>query len=216
MDRQRFDNLLSEVMTDLQNEGFFDRVMAKASGKASKLGALGKNIGTIYQAVSKGQAGVLQNPNAVKAVKTGVKRLQSYETQLSKVFVDFTNDLELMFGENFKNAPANLQQAFQKLNKESTTFIDSLGAVIKSAQDSLTTPPTAPGVPEQEPEAAPASQAPAQDVPDDLEFEDDPEEQPPQQNKIDVSDLGRPSKGKSQRTMENLLRKEITKVLGKK
>lgn len=138
-ERQEVERIIREELEAASlDEGFLQRVMSRAQGETSALRQLGKNVGTIYQAIAQGKSGQLKNPKVVKAVETGVRRLQGYEKKFAKVLADMTNDLELMFGENFESAPDQLKNVFRGLDDASTTFAQQLSDLTKQAQSVLT------------------------------------------------------------------------------
>ena len=51
-----------------------------------------------------------------------------------------TNDLEMIFGEDFQNAPDSLKQLFNQLDDASTSFLGLVGRLGQETQKSLTQP----------------------------------------------------------------------------
>lgn len=123
------------------DEGFIDRVLAKARGNVSGLKALGGNIGQVFKAVSTGKAD-FRDPKIAKAAAMASSRIKSYNKDLEKTVVSFASDLEALFGEGLGQAPDSVKQLlaqFGETSKQMMTLTQNIG---KEVEKMVTNPTT--------------------------------------------------------------------------
>lgn len=175
-DRKQIEEIIREEIKNLP-EGFLQRVLARSAGQKSALKALGSNVGNMYQAIAKGQGQNLQSPAVARAVAIGSRRIASYEKKLAKVFLDMANDLEMIFGDDFQNAPEQLRTLFNNLDEESTRFLGLVSSLGKETEKALTQSVAKPTQNKSVPASKPSSPPPAPPA-DDAESEVLPAQKP--------------------------------------
>ena len=137
--KERIENMIKE---ELQNEGFLDRVMAQAQGSKSALKNLGQRGVQALNLITKGKADLSQikDPQVVKAMAMATQRIKSYEQKFASMLLDFTNDLEMLFGEdNLSNVP-ELKGLLDKLDRSSSAFAQELKNIGLQVQGKLNIP----------------------------------------------------------------------------
>lgn len=126
-------------------EGFLDRVMARASGNKSALKALGNRGIQAIKLAATGQVDMskIQDPKLIKAITMAVTRLKQYEGKFEKLMFDMSNDLQLMFGKEFGRVPG-LQGSIDKIDQHSEAFMQALKDVGVEIQAKISSPKSAP------------------------------------------------------------------------
>ena len=108
--REELEKIIAEELSQL-DEGFLSRLMAKAKGNMSGLQAIGKNASSAFKMITQGdKEAVLQNPKVAKLTSMAASRILAYEKKLSKLTIEFTSDMKMMFGESFENMPDDIKQ----------------------------------------------------------------------------------------------------------
>ena len=134
--KELIENMIKE---ELQNEGFFSRISAQAQGNKSALKSLGQRGVQALNLLVKGKADLSQvkDPQVAKAVGMATQRIKSYEQKFAALLLDFTNDLEMLFGEdNLSNVP-ELKALLGKLDSSSTAFAQELKNIGLQVQGKL-------------------------------------------------------------------------------
>lgn len=138
--REELENIIRE---EIVREGFLDRVMAKSKGNLSALKALGQRSVQGLNLIATGNvdASKIQDPKIVRSVTIAVQRIKGYQGKFAKLLLDFSNDLELMFGDNLEKAP-QIKHLLDKLDNSATSFAkeiglisDQISSVMSSAQN---------------------------------------------------------------------------------
>lgn len=110
-DRARLEEIIREELSNL-DEGFLDRVLAKAKGNVKGLNTVGQNLKKVGVAVAKGGDlnQILKNPGVERGIEIAASRVGGFQKKLSKVSVDLMSDMESMFGEGLKDAPEGIKK----------------------------------------------------------------------------------------------------------
>jgi len=110
--------IIREELEDI-DEGFLDRLLAKAKGTGSKLSGIAKNIGQVGQAVAQGgDLGALKaKPEVMKGIKMAASRVNGFSKKLDSVSIDFLSDMEALFGEDLENAPDEVKKSLEDFSK---------------------------------------------------------------------------------------------------
>lgn len=133
--KEQIIKMLHEVLLEQEKveEGFIDRVLAKARGNVSGLKTFGKNLGQVFQAATTGK-GEFTDPRMAKAVATATSRIKSYNKQISKNVVEFASDLEAIFGDGLQNAPQQLKQKLTEFGEASKQLLTLTGEIGKEVE----------------------------------------------------------------------------------
>jgi len=98
------------------DEGMLDRFMAKASGKKSEIGQMLKNLPKAVRWAVTGQTPKGgKNPKVVKMISTILARNTKATNVMKRVILNYTSDLEALFGETLEDAPKDFQRAYADL-----------------------------------------------------------------------------------------------------
>lgn len=125
MNKQELKQLIRESLEEELDEGFFDRIKARAKGNVSALGQLGKNISSVWHGDPTDMA-----PAAFKRGQEIAKsRVRKFLKKLSGVSTEFAADMESLFGENFSKAPVEIQKDLQGAEGAFDDFIEYVSAV---------------------------------------------------------------------------------------
>lgn len=137
--KQRIDEIIQEevLSSNILEEGFFSRINAKASGNVSALAQMGKNVGAVFNAVTKGDVKNIKDPRVVKALTAGLVRIKSYDKKVGKLVVDMASDLKIMFGEHYENMPDALKQRLAVLGEETKDMLDLLKIISNDVEQIL-------------------------------------------------------------------------------
>lgn len=133
---EELNTLIRESLGEI-DEGILQRILARAKGNQSGLQALGKNIGSVFKAITTGQTGDMRDPRLVKAGTTAIVRVDSYKKKVAKVFEEFSKDLKIIFGDNFANAPEQVRTALNELDEVMTDVFGSIDKISNSVESSI-------------------------------------------------------------------------------
>lgn len=108
------------------DEGILDRLLAKGSGLKSQLSTMASNIPGGLKAITTGSLAGIKNPQAIKLKKMVLKRNGDFINKLVKVYSDYVNDLELLFGEDLSKAPSQLKDGLKNADKYMESFLKDI------------------------------------------------------------------------------------------